>query len=143
MSTIEHHGAYTAATATTPKAMTRSGYGLSAIAVLFMLLDGVIKVIEAAPAVEATTQLGYDARLVVVLGCVQLICLAVYVLPRTAVLGAILLTGYLGGAAASQVRIGAPLFSLIFPVLIGLLIWGGLYLRDRRLRALVPLRRAA
>ena len=75
-------------------------------------------------------------------GCLELACLVVYAIPRTSVLGAILLTGYLGGAVASHVRIGSPLFGFVlFPVYVGLLIWGALFLRDDRLRALIPLRR--
>ena len=89
---------------------------------------------------EATTQLGYLAGLVVTIGVVELICLAVYVIPRTSMLGAILLTGYLGGAIATQVRAGASLFSIVFPVIIGALLWGAIFLRDERLRALVLVR---
>jgi hypothetical protein len=117
-----------------------AGYVLSALAVLFLLVDGVIKVMNIAPVVEAQTLLGYPASLSPAIGILLLICLAVYLIPRTSVLGAILLTGYLGGAIASQVRIGAPLFNIVFPVIFGLLLWGGLYLRDDRLRTLIPLR---
>jgi hypothetical protein len=113
----------------------------SALAVLFLLLDSVIKVLNLAPAVEATTQLGYPASLVIGIGILELACLAIYVIPRTSVLGAILLTGYLGGAIATQVRAGSPLFSIVFPIIVGVLIWGGLFLREERLRALIPLRR--
>lgn len=111
----------------------------SALVVLFLIFDGGIKVLQLAPAVEATTQLGYPASLVLAIGAIELACLLVYAIPRTAVLGAILLTGYLGGAIASQVRSGAPAFSVVFPVIIGALLWGGLYLRDQRLRALIPM----
>lgn len=114
---------------------------ISALAVLFLSFDSIIKVLNLPPAVEATTQLGYPADLVIGIGILQLICLAIYVIPQTSVLGAILLTGYLGGAVATQVRVGSPLFSIIFPMIIGVLIWGGLFLRDDRLRALIPLRR--
>lgn len=117
-----------------------AGRVVSALAVLFLSFDGVIKLLSLAPAVAATTQLGYPAGLVVGLGIIELACLAVYVIPRSAVLGAILLTGYLGGAIATQMRAGAPLASVVFPAIIGGLIWGGLFLRERRLRALVPLR---
>jgi hypothetical protein len=113
----------------------------SALAVLFLLLDSVIKALNLAPAVEATTQLGYPASLVIGIGILELACLAIYVIPRTSVLGAILLTGYLGGAIATQVRAGSPLFSIVFPIIVGVLIWGGLFLREDRLRALIPLRR--
>jgi hypothetical protein len=87
--------------------------------------------------VEATTQLGYAAGLVAGIGVLELARLPVYAFPRTAPLGAILLTGYLGGAIATQVRAGSPLFSVVFPVLIGTLLWGGLVLREARVRALL------
>jgi hypothetical protein len=118
-----------------------AGRVISAFAAVFLTFDTVIKVLNMAPAVEATTQLGYPASLVVGIGIIELICLAVYVIPRTSVLGAILLTGYLGGAIATQVRAGAPLFSVVFPIIIGALLWGGLFLREQRLRMLIPLRR--
>ena len=118
-----------------------AGLILSALAVLFLIFDGVIKVLRLAPAMESTVQLGYPESLVLGIGIVELICLAVYVIPQTSVLGAILLTGYLGGAVATQVRAGSEPFSVVFPVIIGLLLWGGLYLLDPRLRALSPLRR--
>ena len=131
-----------AATQTVPAAKTTvwAGRIISALAVLFLIFDSVIKVLSMAPAVESTTQLGYPASLVVGIGILEIACLAVYVIPRTAVLGAILLTGYLGGAIATQVRAGSPLFSIVFPVIVGALIWGGLFLREARLRALIPLR---
>ena len=114
---------------------------LSAIPVLFLVFDGVIKVLNLQPVVEASVLLGLPVSLAPSIGVLLLACLAVYLLPRTSVLGAILLTGYLGGAIAIQVRIGAELFSLVFPILVGMLLWGGLFLRDPLLRTLVPLRR--
>jgi hypothetical protein len=131
-----------AATQTVPAVKTTiwAGRIISTFAVLFLIFDSVIKVLNLAPAVEATTQLGYPASLVIGIGVLELACLAVYVIPRTAVLGAILLTGYLGGAIATQVRADSSLFSVVFPVIIGALIWGGLFLREERLRALIPLR---
>ena len=122
------------------KRMLWASYILSALAVLFLLLDGAIKVLRLAPAVEATLQLGYPEGAVFGLGLVLLVCLALYVFPRTAVLGAILLTGYLGGAIATHVRMGSDLFALFFPVILGAMLWGGLFLRDGRLRELIPLR---
>ena len=128
-------------TATQPMPIARTavwgGRGVSGLAVLFLLFDTVIKVLNLAPAVEATTQLGYAAGLVAVIGLIELACLAVYVIPRTAILGAILLTGYLGGAVATHVRAGSPMFSVAFPLIIGALVWGGLLLRDARLRSLL------
>ena len=118
-----------------------AGRVISALAILFLAFDSIIKVLNMAPAIEATTQLGYPAGLVVGLGILELACLAIYTIPRTAVLGAILLTGYLGGALATQVRASSPLFSIVFPIIIGALVWGGLFVREERLRALLPLRK--
>ena len=121
----------------TVKTTIWTGRTLSVLAILFLAFDTIIKVLNLPPAVEATTQLGYPVGLVVTIGIIELACLAVYSIPRTSVLGAILLTGYLGGAIATQVRAGSPLFSVVFPVIIGALIWGGLFLRNERLRALL------
>ena len=91
---------------------------------------------------ETTEQLGWPATSIVPLGIVLLVCTALYAVPPTSVLGAILLTGYLGGTVATHARIGSPLFSsLLFGVYLGVMLWGGLYLRDDRLRALIPFRR--
>jgi hypothetical protein len=103
-------------------------------------MDGAMKLAKPAPVVEATVRLGYEPHVIVGLGIVLLACTVLALIPRTAVLGAILLTGYLGGASATHVRIGGPAFSVVFPVLLGAMVWGGLYLRDERLRALLPLR---
>lgn len=116
---------------------------VSAIPALFLIFDAGIKVVRLAPAVEATVNLGYPEQVVFGLGLVQLACLAVYLTPRTTVIGAILLTGYLGGAIATHVRIGSPIFSLIFPIMLGALLWGGLVLRHDRLRALLLPSRAS
>lgn len=113
------------------------GRVLSALMVLFMLVDGGIKVLKLAPAVEGTVRLGYPASLVQPIGIIALLCVILYAIPRTAILGAILLTGYLGGATATQVRLQDPWF--LFPVVIGMLIWAGIYFRDDRLRTLIPL----
>ena len=118
-----------------------SGRTLSALAVLFLLFDATIKLLQLPVAVEGTKKLGYSGNVVFVLGVIQLICLIVYLIPRTAVLGAILWTGYLGGAVATHVRVADPLFShILFPTYVAMLLWGGLWLRDQRLRALVPVR---
>lgn len=117
-----------------------AGRVLSALAALFLVFDGGIKVLQLAPAVEGSAQLGYAADVTLALGVLQLACLAAYLLPRTAPLGAVLLTGYLGGAVATHVRAGSPVFSVVFPVLIGALLWGGLSLRDTRARALLGAR---
>jgi hypothetical protein len=118
-----------------------TGRIMTALAVLFLLFDGVIHVMKIAPVMEAFAQLGYPASLARGIGVLELACLALYVVPRTSVLGGILMTGYLGGAIASSLRVGNPLFSqVLFPVYVAMLLWGGLYLRDQRLRALIPLR---
>jgi hypothetical protein len=114
---------------------------VSGFAILFLTMDAVMKLIMAPDAVQGTTELGYPATVLFSLGLVQLACLALYLIPRTAVLGAVLWTGYLGGAIATHVRVGNPLFShVLFPVYVAVMLWGGLWLRDLRLRALLPLR---
>jgi hypothetical protein len=123
-----------------------TGRVLSGLVVLFLLVDAGFKLIRPlpAPAVEAFGKLGYPVEFAAGLGILLLSCVAFYLIPRTSVLGAILLTGYLGGAVASHVRVGDPWFShALFPVYVGLLIWGGLYLREAKLRALVPFREIA
>jgi hypothetical protein len=115
----------------------RAGLALSGLAVLFLVFDTAVKLLKLAPAMEANAQLGYPASAVALIGVIELVCLATYLVPRTAVAGALLLTGYLGGAIASQLRAGNPLFShTLFPLYVAALIWGGLLLRDRRVRAL-------
>jgi hypothetical protein len=119
-----------------------TGRGISAFLALFLVFDSVIKFIKPAPVVEAFAHLGLPASLSVGIGILLLACTAVYLIPNTSVLGAILLTGYLGGAVAIHLRAGDPLFShVLFPVYMGVLLWAGIFLRDDRLRALVPLRR--
>ena len=119
-----------------------AGYILTTLVALSLSLDSVLKVLALAPAVRGTTALGYPAASVVWIGAIELVCLVLYLVPRTAVLGALLLTGYLGGAVASHLRIGSPLFShVLFPIYVAALLWGGLYLRETRLRALLPTRR--
>lgn len=118
-----------------------AGRIMSALPALFLLMDGVMKLVKPEFVVKATVQLGYPESVIFGLGIVVLVCVILYVVPRTAVLGAILLTGYLGGAVATHVRVSDPLFShALFPVYVATLLWGGLYLREERLRALIPLR---
>lgn len=117
-----------------------TSYVLSVLPSLLLLLDGVSKLFKPAPVVEATVQLGYPESSIVVMGIVLIISTILYLIPRTSVLGAILLTGYLGGAAATHLRVGNSLFNMLFPVFFGALLWGGIYLRDARLRSLIPLR---
>ena len=110
------------------------------VPVLFLLMDGVMKLVLIKPVVDGMPALGWPVSLARPLGILLLTSLAVYVNPRTAVLGAILLTGYLGGAVATHVRVGDPLFShILFPIYVALMLWGALYLRDERLRRLIPL----
>jgi len=127
-------------TAPLSKSVLWAGRIISGLPILFLLVDGVMKLFKPAPVVAATLQLGYPESTIIGIGIVLLACTIVYVIPRTAILGAILLTGYLGGAVATHVRVGAGLFAMLFPVFFGVLLWGGLYLRDRRLQALIPLR---
>jgi hypothetical protein len=119
-----------------------TGRIMSGLPALFLLIDAIGKLVKPAAVVEGTVQLGYPESVLLGLGIVLLTCTVLYVIPRTAIFGAILLTGYLGGAVATHVRVGSPLFShILFPVYVAVLIWGGLYLRDERLRALIPVRR--
>jgi hypothetical protein len=119
-----------------------TGRVLSGLAIAFLLFDSVLKVLKLPAAVEGTVQLGYPESVIVVIGVIELVCLVLYATPRTAVLGAILLTGYLGGAIATHVRVDSPLFThTLFPIYVAALIWGGIFLREHRLRDLVPLRR--
>jgi hypothetical protein len=114
-----------------------AGRVLSGLAVLFFLIDGVMKLLKPAVVVEATVRLGYPESDIVGIGVVLLVCTLLYVFPRTSILGAILLTGYMGGAIASQVRVGAGWFNVAFPAMFGVLVWGGLWLRDRGVRTLL------
>ena len=115
-----------------------AGRVLFGIAVLFLAFDALIKVMALPMAVEGTLQLGYPAGTLVPIGYTALACLVLFVIPRTAPLGAILWTAYLGGAVASQVRMGAPLFGFtLFPVYVAAIIWTSLYLRDPRVRQLI------
>jgi hypothetical protein len=124
------------------RAPSRTGNVLTTLVGLFLAFDTIAKVLGAGAAVRGTAQLGYESHAVLWIGLIQLTCLALYLVPRTAVLGAVLLTGYLGGAVASQLRVEAPLFShVLFPIYTAALLWGGLYLRETRLRGLLPVRR--
>lgn len=127
----------------TTNARVWAGRIMTTLPALFLTFDGVTKLAMNRYVIAATEQLGFPVRVVPILGAVLLTSLALYLIPRTAVLGAILLTGYLGGAVASNVRVGSPLFSYdLAPIYFAIVLWGGLYLRDARLRALVPFRGA-
>ncbi len=117
------------------------GWGLSGLAILFLIMDGGMKLVGPAVVVQAQEKLGYPGSVTFGLGVLLLACTALYAIPQTSLLGAILLTGYLGGAIASQLRIGEPWFShILFGVYVGLFVWGGLYLRSDQLRAIFPIR---
>ncbi len=127
-----------AAAGTSSTRARRAGRVLTGIAVLFLTFDVAIKLVGAKAAVDGTVQLGYAPHHVLTIGLIGLVCLVLYVIPRTAPIGAILWTGYLGGAIATQLRVDNPLLShTLFPIYVAALIWGGLYLRDPRVRALI------
>jgi hypothetical protein len=119
------------------KKMLWAGRILSALPVLMLLFSASMKFVQTPPVAEGFAHLGYPMSVALGLGILEIACTLLYVIPRTSVLGAILLTGYLGGATATHLRVGDPYF---MPVLLGVLVWAGLYLRDARLRALLPLR---
>jgi DoxX-like protein len=123
---------------TVSRAAARTGAVLTVLVALFLVFDAVPKLLQVPMVVEATQQMGFGASAVPIIGGVLLVCLALYLVPRTAILGAVLLTGYLGGAVCAQLRIEAPLFStMLFPVYFGILVWVALYLRSPQLRRVV------
>jgi DoxX-like family len=114
---------------------------LTGLVSAFLAFDVVLKVLQLAPAVETTTQLGYPVETILWIGLIELVFLVLYLVPRTSILGAVLLTGYLGGAIATHVRVGSPLLGYtFFPIYVAAMVWGGIYLRDARLRELLPVR---
>jgi hypothetical protein len=123
---------------TSTRGAYRVGQAISALVTAFLMFDGVARTVAFAPYLEGTLRAGFDVRLAAPIGILLIGCTLLYALPRTAVLGAVLLTGYLGAATAVNLRIGDPIW---FPVLFGAFLWGGLYLREPRLGALLPLRR--
>jgi len=120
--------------------MLWTGRIITVLVGLFLLFDSGVKLIKAPSAVQGTIQLGYPETAIVPIGVTLLVSLVLYLVPRTSILGAILLTGYLGGATATMVRVSSPWVPM--PVVVGMLVWAGLYFRDPQLRALIPLRRA-
>lgn len=115
-----------------------ASYVLTGVVALFLIFDTVLKLLRLEPAVKGTAELGYPPESVLSIGLMEVVCLVAFLVPRTAVMGAILLTGYLGGAIATHFRIGNPLLShTLFPVYVALMVWGGLYLRDARVRGIV------
>ena len=121
------------------KSVIWTGRIVSALPVLFLVVSGLMKLLRPAPVVQGFVKYGYPESLIVWLGIIEIACTVIYLVPRTSVLGAILLTGYLGGATASNVRIGDR--SFVVTLLLGVLVWAGLFLRDDKVRALIPLRR--
>ena len=126
---------------TTSKKMLWTGRIVSALVTVLMLFDASLKILRVPAVVEGTMKVGYPVNAVLPIGIVLLVCVVLYAIPRTSILGAILLTGYLGGAVATNVRISSPVLSYdLVPVYVGVLAWGGLFLRDDLLRQLIPLR---
>ena len=119
-----------------------AGRILTFLPALFLLVDGIMKLIRPAVVVDTTVQLGYPQSVILPLGVVLTVSTILYLIPRTAVLGAIILTGYLGGAIATHVRVGAGVGPIILPIIIGVMLWGGLHFRDHRVRAMLPLRQS-
>ncbi len=130
-----------ASSTTTSKGMLWTGRVFSYLPALLLLVDGVVKLFKPEPVVTETVKIGFPESAIVPLGVVLTTCVILYLIPRTAVLGAILLTGYLGGAVATHVHIGDGLFPILFPAIFGAVLWFGLWLRDERLRSLTPLRK--
>jgi hypothetical protein len=114
-----------------------TGRIISGLVILFMIFDGVTKLMRVEPVLKASAELGLSIQQTVGIGIVALICTLLYAIPRTSILGAVLLTGYLGGAMAIQLRAGNPLFETLFPVMFGVLVWAGLAARDQRVRRLI------
>lgn len=113
-----------------------TGRFLSGLAVLFMLFDSITKLLKVDEVVKASAQLGFSGTALTAIGAILLLCVILYSIPRTSILGAVLITGYLGGAVATNVRIGTPLFSnILFPVYFGVLVWAGLFLQQQRVRS--------
>jgi hypothetical protein len=122
-------------TSWTPRGRILTGSILSGIAVLFLLFDSIGKLLKVAPVIAGTAELGYLENVIQPIGVVLLVCVVTYMIPRTAILGAVLLTGYMGGAIATHVRVGNPLLThTLFPIYVAALFWGGLFLRDERVR---------
>ena len=117
-----------------------TGRIITAVVVLFLLFDSITKVMKVRAVIEASAQLGYPANTIFTIGIILLVCTVLYVIPQTAVLGAILLTGYLGGAVAANLRIGSAIFNTFFPIVFAALAWTGIFLRESRLGALIPFR---
>lgn len=125
---------------TVSKGRLWAGRILGGLPALFVLVDAIMKLFKPPIVVDATVKLGYPESVIIGIGVVLLASAILYLIPQTSILGAILLTGYLGGAVATHVRVGEGWFSILFPVILGVLLWAGLWLRDDRLQKLIPLR---
>ena len=129
---------------TPPRFARRASYVVQAVAALFLAFDAAMKLVPTQEAIEGSAALGWGPETLPALGGIALACIVLYSIPRTAVLGALLWTGFLGGAVATHVRVASPLLThTLFPVYAALLVWGALWLRDERIRALLPLRAPA
>jgi hypothetical protein len=140
MTTLDTFVPITASIVTVPpsKAARWTGRVLSTIVALFLAFDALMKLLQIPPVMKASIELGYPTRAIFGIGVILAICLATYIVPRTSILGAVLLTGYLGGAIATHVRVGDPIWThTLFPIYVATLLWAGLALRDARLRALL------
>jgi hypothetical protein len=119
-----------------------AGRIVTAVPVLFLLMDGGMKLFKPSFVVKATTELGFPESTIVGIGTVLLASVVLHLVPRTSFLGALLITAYLGGAVASKVRVGAPVFDITFALIVAILLWGGFWLREPSVRAILPLQRA-
>jgi len=126
---------------TTSKAGLWTGWIITILCTLFMLMDAVMKIIKEKHSLDGCAQIGWPVELIQPIGIILLICTILYIVPRTSILGAILLTGYLGGAVSVMARAQAYHHPYLFPVIIGVLVWAGLYFRDASLRRMIPIRR--
>lgn len=143
MTAIPFDRATTAIVDETSSRMRWAGRVATGLVVLFLAFDVVVKLVASAAAVQTMTELGFSPHLLPVIAIIELACLVTYLTPRTAPLGAVLFTGYLGGAIATHLRLENPLFShVLFPTYVAVLLWGGLYARDARVRALFGVARA-
>jgi hypothetical protein len=137
---LSNQMAFTRSTIPASRLQTLTGRALSGFVALFLLFDGAVKLVPPQAVIDISRQLGYSSDTIFGVGLVLLACLALYLIPQTASLGALLLTAYLGGAVATHVRVGSPLFSVLFPTFVAAMVWGGLLLRKPSLRVLLPFR---
>ena len=135
--TTQVHPLANAATSNS-KILIWAGRIVSTLVVLFCAFDGLMKVIKEPHVIAASAEFGFSNNEMVLIGVLMLACTVLYAIPRTAILGAVLLTGYLGGAVVSNLRVGHPVFECIFPVIFGALAWGGIFVREPRVRELIP-----